>query len=76
MRSGAVYSKEPTNWPELVSESSPSIWAMPKSVRTTLSVRPEQDVRGLHIAVEDPAGVGRAQGPGHRPGDPRGFLLG
>ena len=36
-----------------------------------LAVAADEDVPGLHVAVDDPLGVGRGERPGHRGRDPR-----
>lgn len=62
-RSGAMNSGEPTKPPVSVRLVSPSIWAMPKSVRTTRSWRPSITLSGFTSRCRTPAACAASRAP-------------
>ncbi len=62
-RSGAMYSGDPTKPPVSVRLVSPSICAMPKSVRTTRSWRPSRTLSGFTSRCRTPAAWAASRAP-------------
>jgi hypothetical protein len=63
---GAMYAASRAAGPVLVMLESPAEEAMPKSVSTTRPSPAEQDVAGLHVAVDDPLPVRGLERPEQR----------